>query len=92
MNTAVLNWLAVWAYPRTWYNYETGVRVPYDVLARFIEQTGANPIYLICGEGEHYRHPHDERRVSDLTAIELIRRGLEKLEGSSPEPEVEKPG
>ena len=28
---------------RTWYNYETGVTVPAEVLLSFIEQTSANP-------------------------------------------------
>ena len=31
---------------RTWYNYETGVTVPAEVLLGFIEQTGANPIVV----------------------------------------------
>lgn len=68
---------------RTWYNYETGVTVPAEVLLSFIEQTGANPIYLISGEGTKYRLPNDERLLSELSPIELIRRGLEKLERSS---------
>jgi SOS-response transcriptional repressor LexA len=70
---------------RTWYNYETGVTVPAEVLLGFIEQTGANPMYLISGEGSKYRRPNDERMLSELTPIELIRRGLEKLERSSSE-------
>ena len=70
---------------RNWYNYETGVTVPYEVLVRFIELTGANPTYLILGEGEHYRNPVVEPQLSDLSAVELIRRGLEKLERSSGE-------
>jgi SOS-response transcriptional repressor LexA len=70
---------------RTWYNYETGVTVPAEVLLGFIEQTGANPMYLISGEGQKYRHSNDERILSELTPVELIRRGLEKLERSSSE-------
>jgi hypothetical protein len=70
---------------RTWYNYETGVTVPAEVLLSFIEQTGANPAYLISGEGPKYRPPTEERLLSDLTPVELIRRGLEKLERSSTE-------
>jgi hypothetical protein len=70
---------------RTWYNYETGVTVPAEVLLGFIEQTGANPMYLISGEGSKYRHTGDERLLSELTPVELIRRGLEKLERSSAE-------
>src|SRR5262245_7411300 len=70
---------------RTWYNYETGVTVPAEVLLGFIEQTGVNPMWLLSGEGARYRHSHDDRLLSELTPIELIRRGLEKLERSSSE-------
>jgi len=76
---------------RTWYNYETGVTVPAEVLLSFIEQTGANPMYLISGEGARYRRPNDERLLSELTPVELIRRGLEKLERSSSEAVVVAP-
>jgi SOS-response transcriptional repressor LexA len=67
---------------RTWYNYETGVTVPAEVLLGFIEQTGANPIWLLTGEGPRYRRSSDERLVSQLSPVELIRRGLEQLERS----------
>jgi hypothetical protein len=65
---------------RTWYNYETGVTVPAEVLLGFIDQTGANPVWLLSGEGEHYRREVEAAAISELTPIELIRRGLEKLE------------
>ena len=65
---------------RTWYNYETGVTVPAEVLLGFIEQTGANPTWLLNGEGMKYRRNQDEIILSELSPIELIRRGLEKLE------------
>jgi Peptidase S24-like len=65
---------------RTWYNYETGVTVPAEVLLSFIDQTGANPVWLLSGEGERYRREVDVNPLSDLTPIQLIRRGLEKLE------------
>ncbi len=65
---------------RTWYNYETGVTVPAEVLLAFIEQTGANPTWLLNGEGPKYRTTHDDRLLSELTPVELIRRGLERLE------------
>jgi hypothetical protein len=70
---------------RTWYNYETGVTVPAEILLSFIEQTGVNPMYLISGEGPRYRRASEERLLSELTPVELIRRGLEKLERSSSE-------
>lgn len=70
---------------RTWYNYETGVTVPAEVLLSFIEQTGASPTWLLNGEGPKYRSSHDDRLLSELTPVELIRRGLEKLERASSE-------
>jgi hypothetical protein len=68
---------------RTWYNYETGVTVPFDVLARFIEFTGANPIFLMTGEGQRFLRPNAEPLLSELSPIELLRRGLEQLERSA---------
>lgn len=65
---------------RTWYNYETGVTVPAEVLLAFIDQTGASPAWLLSGEGPKYRRAQEESLLSELTPIELIRRGLEKLE------------
>src|SRR6478752_6879963 len=55
---------------RTWYNYETGVTVPAEVLLGFIEQTGANPIWLLTGEGPRYRRSTDERMLSQLSPVE----------------------
>lgn len=67
---------------RTWYNYETGVTVPAEVLLSFIEQTSANPAYLLTGEGARYTQSDESRRTSELSPVELIRRGLERLERS----------
>jgi Peptidase S24-like len=67
---------------RTWYNYETGVTVPAEVLLSFIDQTGANPMWLLNGEGSRFRNSHDDRGLSELSPVELIRRGLEELERS----------
>jgi hypothetical protein len=69
---------------RTWYNYETGVTVPAEVLLEFIEQTDANPIWLLNGQGPRYHHPSDDSLLSQLTPVELIRRGLEGLERTTP--------
>jgi Peptidase S24-like len=68
---------------RTWYNYETGVTVPAEVLLGFIEQTGAHPIWLLTGDGPRYRRSSDERTLAQLSPVELIRRGLEELERSA---------
>ena len=70
---------------RTWYNYETGVTVPAEVLLGFIEQTGANPEWLLNGEGARFRHSSDDRRLAGLSPVEMIRRGLEELERASNE-------
>ncbi len=65
---------------RTWYNYETGVTVPAEVLLAFIDHTGANPLWLLSGEGPKYRSGLEDSVLADLSPIQLIRRGLEKLE------------
>ncbi len=41
---------------RTWMNYEDGFTIPAQVILRFIEVTGADPHWLLTGEGEKY-HP-----------------------------------
>jgi transcriptional regulator with XRE-family HTH domain len=40
---------------RTWLNYESGVTIPGEVLLRFLEITGAEPLWLLCGEEQRYR-------------------------------------
>ncbi len=74
---------------RTWYNYETGVTVPAEVLLSFIDQTGANPVWLLSGDGNRYRQDSNSACVSDLSPIQLIRRGLEKLEQNDGEPAID---
>ena len=65
---------------RTWYNYETGVTVPAEVLLSFIDQTGTNPLWLLNGQGPKYRRDMEDQVLAGLTPEQLIRRGLEKLE------------
>jgi SOS-response transcriptional repressor LexA len=65
---------------RTWYNYETGVTVPAEVLLGFMEETGVNSTWLLTGGGPRYRQNVEDQILSDLTPEQLIRRGLEKLE------------
>lgn len=67
---------------RTWYNYETGVTVPAEVLLSFIDQTGTNPVWLLTGEGPKFRSGSEDQILAELTPEQLIRRGLEKLEES----------
>ncbi len=38
--------------PATWVNYEHGVTMPADVVLRFLDLTGADPHWLVTGEGE----------------------------------------
>jgi hypothetical protein len=40
---------------RTWYNMETGVTIPAEVLLGFIEQTNADPFWVLTGRGRKYR-------------------------------------
>jgi hypothetical protein len=42
---------------RTWRNYESGVIIPATVLLRFLGVTGADPAWLLTGEGDAYRAP-----------------------------------
>src|SRR5947209_3092841 len=60
---------------RTWYNYETGVTVPAEVLLSFIDQTGTNPVWLLSGEGPRYRRGLEDLVLSELSPAQLIRRG-----------------
>jgi hypothetical protein len=39
---------------RTWANYESGCTIPAQVILRFIEVTGADPHWLLTGEGRRY--------------------------------------
>jgi hypothetical protein len=39
---------------RTWLNYESGVVMPATVILRFIDVTGANPSWLLTGQGNRY--------------------------------------
>jgi hypothetical protein len=39
---------------RTWVNYESGVIIPATVILRFLEVTGANPAWLLTGDGTRY--------------------------------------
>jgi hypothetical protein len=41
----------------TWENFENGVMIPGWILLQFIELTGADPHWLLTGEGGRYRVP-----------------------------------
>jgi hypothetical protein len=69
---------------RTWYNYETGVTVPAEVMLSFIDQTGVNPSWLLTGDGLVYRTESGAFDESvEESPLLMIRRGLERLETQS---------
>lgn len=54
--------------PRTWSNYEEiGELAPAQVLLRFIELTGVDPLWLLRGEGHRYRRGSDRSAEQDGT-------------------------
>ncbi len=72
---------------RTWYNYEIGVTVPAEVLLRFVELTGVEPMWLLHGKGQQYRSsaaaPADG--TPGKSSVEsLLRRALNRLAEQSP--------
>ncbi len=40
---------------RTWFNYETGVTIPGEVLLELLEITGIEPLWLLRGTGPKFR-------------------------------------
>jgi len=68
---------------RTWYNYETGVTVPAEVMLSFIDQTGVNPAWLLSGDGFVYRNQIQGGDSVQESPLHMIRRGLEQLETQS---------
>lgn len=64
---------------RTWYNYEAGVTVPAEVLLRFVELTGVEPLWLAKGKGPRFRT--DMRGATENESISsLLRIVLSRLE------------
>ena len=71
---------------RTWYNYETGVTVPAEVLLHFLELTAVEPTWLLQGRGEKYRnqrtgavdeHPGGE---GSRSVVEILNQISERLQ------------
>ena len=54
---------------RTWMHIESGVMVPPRILLQFLTLTGAEPLWLLTGEGERYR-PHATSQRSDLSTAQ----------------------
>jgi transcriptional regulator with XRE-family HTH domain len=73
---------------RTWYNYESGVTVPAEVLLRFMELTSAEPLWLLHGEGPRYRErPGTARPDTAQSVRDLLRIALHRLEQRDPSPQ-----
>lgn len=67
---------------RTWYNYESGVTVPAEVLLKFIELTSVEPQWLLRGSGSRYRAvpPLIESLMDPAASVEaLLRTALQRL-------------
>ncbi len=68
---------------RTWYNYESGVTVPAEVILKIIELTSVEPMWLLHGKGPKFR-PSAERRDSAIgpgvSVGSLLRTALQMLE------------
>jgi hypothetical protein len=69
---------------RTWYNYESGVTVPAEVVLKIIELTSVEPMWLLHGEGPKFRQGRPGRSESmpgsGLSVGMLLRTALEMLE------------
>jgi len=85
---------------RTWYNYESGVTVPAEVVLRIIELTSVEPIWLLHGQGPKFRANRPDRPDglvgSGVSVGVLLRTALQMLESdestrwSSPAPRHER--
>lgn len=69
---------------RTWYNYESGVTVPAEVILKIIELTSVEPIWLLHGRGQKFRQAANERREAvagtGVSVGSLLRTALHMLE------------
>src|SRR5947209_6191745 len=73
---------------RTWYNYESGVTVPAEVVLKFVEMTGVDPVWLLRGTGEPFRDlpvPTPVAAGGDTAHAvrDLLRAALDRLESRS---------
>jgi hypothetical protein len=75
---------------RTWYNYESGVTVPAEVILKIIELTSVEPIWLLHGKGPKFRAPEPERRDpvvgTGVSVGSLLRTALHMLEQGETSP------
>ena len=76
---------------RTWYNYESGVTVPAEVILKIIELTSVEPMWLLHGKGSKFRSAAADRQDSAISpgvsVGSLLRTALQLLEqGESQHP------
>jgi hypothetical protein len=64
---------------RTWYNYESGVTVPAEVMLRFVELTSVEPLWLLHGRGAKFRTIASPNGHGDSIEA-LLRTALLRLE------------
>jgi Peptidase S24-like len=72
---------------RTWYNYESGVTVPAEVVLRFVELTGVDPLWLLHGEGPRFRTAPPSVKSSggaEHSVEALLSRALQRLSRKEP--------
>jgi hypothetical protein len=71
---------------RTWYNYESGVTVPAEVVLKIIELTSVEPIWLLHGQGPKFRAGRSDRPESlvgsGVSVGVLLRTALQMLENN----------
>lgn len=66
---------------RTWYNYESGVTIPAEVMLRFVELTSVEPLWLLHGKGPKFRA---NTAVGHVDSVEsLLRTALDRLESKN---------
>jgi SOS-response transcriptional repressor LexA len=82
---------------RTWYNYESGVTVPAEIVLRFIDLTLVEPSWLLTGQGPRYRSTPlavdlDESAASVKALLRAVLRRLETQEAAGWGPSQAAPG
>lgn len=68
---------------RTWYNYESGVTIPAEVVLSVVELTSVNPSWLLHGKEPKFGNPGQPSsgQPSESTSVSsLLRAALKKLE------------
>ncbi len=67
---------------RTWYNYESGVTVPAEVLLRFLELTRVEPQWLLHGKGPTFRGAESGigAVAEGSSVVSMLRTVLSRLE------------